>query len=151
MANICTNVITLHGDPDKIKTTFMRLKLSCATPGQDNELFDFEHYVPIVAWEYDNALATWGTKLRPDTPVFSYRPRCVKIDFGTAWSPSNLHVFQRICEEHEVKTAEYYYFEPGNEIYGFYKFRNGQYSAMSSREGESSRLRRQVLRGMKSF
>lgn len=112
MPNWCMNtVIAKHSDPAKMEALKEALK---------KEIF-FEHILPIGEWEYDKALATWGTKWEASGISWTHfntdGRNHLDISFESAWSPPE-YIYQQMIADGWDVTA--YFYEPGMGFVGKY-------------------------------
>ena len=78
MPNWCANKVSLsHSDPAMIDKIVASIKGGL-----------FESFAPIGEWDYDKAVATWGTKWDVDDIMHNREsPNDIYLNFDTAWGP----------------------------------------------------------------
>jgi hypothetical protein len=117
MPNWNNNTITITGPTDKISALW-----AAAQPveGKDGSLL--EAMVPIGEWDYDRAVAAWGTKWDLNLEGLEFND----LGDGTAqitgwadsaWSPP-IEAFQTYSKANEDVSLEIKYFEPGMSFIG---------------------------------
>ena len=121
MPNWCNNSITIKGPADKIRA------LWAASQDKDTRLL--EAMVPVGEWDYDRAVAAWGTKWDISNEGLEFE----ELSDGTAaitgwadsaWSPP-LEAFQTYANANEDVYLELKYFEPGMAFVGVWDSEGG--------------------------
>ncbi len=122
MPNWNSNTVTITGPAEKISTLW-----DAANSKADSGLL--EAMVPIGEWDYDRAVANWGTKWDVTTEGL----QLVLNEDGTAtitgyaesaWSPP-LEAFQTYANQNEDVYLELKYFEPGMSFTGVWDSEGG--------------------------
>ena len=116
MPNWCSNNIVIEGPKEKVEAIWSR-----ATDDTDEGLLTALH--PIGKWEYETALAEWGTKwdinMTDANLEISEDGTRIEGFFESAWSPP-LEAFNTFCEDMDGVYAEIYYHEPGMTFVGYW-------------------------------
>lgn len=123
MPNWCNNSITIEGPADKIRALW-----AAVTEGSD-EASLLETMVPIGEWDYDRAVAAWGTKWDISTAGLSFSDtgngRARILGYAdSAWSPP-ITAFQTYATANEDVYLELKYFEPGMAFVGVWDSEGG--------------------------
>ena len=122
MPNWNSNTVTINGPKAKIAALW-----AAANSKEDSGLL--EAMVPIGEWDYDRAVATWGTKWDVNMEGLEL----IDNEDGTAsivgyadsaWSPP-LAAFQTYAAANEDVYLELKYFEPGMEFTGVWDSEGG--------------------------
>ena len=116
MDNICSNYVSICGDPEEVKE-FVEFVESIDSEGKENH-FDFNKVIPIK--EEDSLSDKWGTSPAFDIIREDYEDGDPNCDwyFWTKWcSPAPIYIALRdkFPDVHIVWTYE----EPGCDLYGF--------------------------------
>lgn len=124
MPNWNNNSITITGPTDKIRALW-----DSAQPAEGKDGSLLEAMVPIGEWDYDRAVASWGTKWDISLEGLQFE------DLGdsksqitgyadSAWSPP-IEAFQTYAEANEDCSLEIKYFEPGMAFVGVWDSEGG--------------------------
>jgi hypothetical protein len=121
MPNWCSNSITIEGPADKIRALW--------AAAQSNESGLLEAMVPQGEWDYDRAVAAWGTKwdisLEGLDFVDNGEGRAMITGWAdSAWSPP-IDAFQTYANANEDVYLELKYFEPGMSFIGVWDSEGG--------------------------
>ena len=77
-----------------------------------------EEFVPLGEWDYNQAVAKWGTKWDiNDGDVIDRNENTITVGFMTAWSPPIYFYDELLAHGFEVQAS---YFEPGMGFVGRY-------------------------------
>jgi len=114
MPNYCSNSLT-------ITTSDKQFIQDAITAFNKDGLLEF--LVPIGEWDYDTAVANWGTKweVSGDGAEPIIQEDSVTFYFESAWCPP-IEAYDTLVER--GFGVEAYYFEPGVAFYGIYE--NGE-------------------------
>lgn len=114
MPNWCANHIEITGPEDKINKLYM--------DAQDGFL---ETLAPLGKWDYNDAVAQWGTKWEVDIDNLAVDVSMAKHNgtatlsgyFESAWSPP-MEALQTYLDKNPDCEGELYYFEPAMDFCG---------------------------------
>jgi hypothetical protein len=134
MPNWNANTITIEGPADKIRELWARAQrghqyVNAATGETEETSGLLEAMVPIGEWDYDRAVATWGTKWDIDltglelTEGDNGRAQ-ISGHADSAWSPP-VEAFQAYANLNEDVYLELKYFEPGMSFIGVWDSEGG--------------------------
>ena len=109
MPNWCSNSLTIKGDA----STLVALKKIIESDGEGL----LEAIAPIGEWDYDKAVAHWGTKWDITTEGLEYTDNgdgTAEITgyFDSAWAPP-IEAFQSLADDWDSCYIELLYEEPG--------------------------------------
>ena len=109
MPNWCDNKVIIEGPVDKI--------YDMVEPFKSNQLL--QHIVPLVDWDYDLAVNTWGTKWDVSDAEVSHNIEDGLIEgyFLSAWGPPT-EAFETYMSENPDVTINHSYYEGGNDFCG---------------------------------
>ena len=109
MPNWCSNTLVLqHTNPAMI--------IRAAEAIERGALF--EEFVPLNVWDYNQAVAKWGTKWdASNLEIIDRHDNSVSVSFDTAWSPPMNFYDELLAQGFEVHAS---YFEPGMGFVGRY-------------------------------
>lgn len=114
MPNWCANHIEITGPEDKINKLYM--------DAQDGFL---ETLAPLGKWDYNDAVAQWGTKWEVDIDNLAVDVSMAKHNgtatlsgyFESAWSPP-MEALQTYLDNNPDCEGELYYYEPAMDFCG---------------------------------
>lgn len=120
MANYCSNLITINGDPELIKiiaTDYIGLD-----ENDDSVEFTFEWLVPIPEEVQDDSyywrINNWGNKWCGDDAYVEIDDTQIYISVDTAWSPCDKWTY-KLIEMCPAVNIYHEYFEPGCAFIGW--------------------------------
>jgi hypothetical protein len=134
MPNWNSNTIYIAGPADKIRALWQRAQsghfYTNALTGLTEETGGLlAAMVPIGEWDYDRAVAAWGTKW--DISLDNLRllehtdgRASIEGTADSAWSPP-IEAFEQYAEQNPDVTAELEYNEPGMAFAGHWRAENG--------------------------
>lgn len=109
MPNWCSNTLVLtHVNPEMVTRAADAIERGAL----------FEEFVPLGEWDYNEAVAKWGTKWdASNLDIIDRYENSVSASFDTAWSPP-IYVYDALLAQgFEVHAS---YFEPGMGFVGRY-------------------------------
>ena len=109
MPNWCSNTLVLqHTNPAMITRAAEAIERGGL----------FEEFVPLNVWDYNQAVAKWGTKWdASNLEIIDRYENSVSASFDTAWSPPINFYDELLAQGFEVHAS---YFEPGMGFVGRY-------------------------------
>ena len=109
MPNWCSNTLVLqHTNPAMITRAADAIERGAL----------FEEFVPLNVWDYNEAVAKWGTKWdASNLDIIDRYENSVSASFDTAWSPPIAVYDALLAQGFEVHAS---YFEPGMGFVGKY-------------------------------
>ena len=103
MPNWCSNDIVISGPEDKIKDLWEAAQFKEGL---------LEAIAPIGEWDYDTAVAEWGTKWDVELHGLEHKPGEISGWFESAWSPPIEAIDTFLGNNPDCK-VQLKYFEPG--------------------------------------
>lgn len=124
MANICYNVLTVQGAPEKIAAFVKR----AATKPPDYEKINQDLYFGafLLPKDGENRTGLWGCKWEADDVNCSHTDGTVVYSFCTPWGPPDGWL-QYVVEEYPELTFKLLYEEGGCSLYGVLTGEEGAY------------------------
>jgi hypothetical protein len=134
MPNWCNDSITIEGPADKIRALWAAAQtghkyINAATGAEEETAGLLNAMVPIGEWDYDRAVAEWGTKWDIDLEGLEFvdggQGRAQITGWATsAWSPP-LEAFQTYASANEDCYLELKYYEPSMSFIGVWDSESG--------------------------
>jgi hypothetical protein len=134
MPNWNSNTVYIAGPADKICALWQRAQsghfYTNALTGQKEETSGLlAAMVPIGDWDYDRAVAAWGTKWDINTGNLQLLEHgngraSIEGTADSAWGPP-IEAFETYAMENQDVTAELVYKEPGMGFAGHWRAENG--------------------------
>jgi hypothetical protein len=124
MPNWNSNSINIEGPADTIRALW-----AAAQPAEGKDGSLLEAMAPIGEWEYDTAVAAWGTKWDVSLEGLEFVDRdngraAITGWADSAWSPP-IEAFQTYAEKNPDVYLELKYFEPGMSFIGVWDSNQG--------------------------
>lgn len=109
MPNWCSNTLVLtHVNPEMVTRAADAIERGAL----------FEEFVPLNVWDYNQAVAKWGTKWdASNLDIIDRSDNTISVSFDTAWSPPIAVYDALLAQGFEVHAS---YFEPGMGFVGKY-------------------------------
>jgi hypothetical protein len=148
MPNWCSCTTAIQGHENSGTEAIDKIEAAIRPFENSSELeWDFNSLVPLmedckpIGWNYNIAVATWGTKWVPVVRSHDRSGNSITISFDSAWSPP-LKFLKALCEALPI-TAAISYEEPGMQFAGEAEYKHageGQVEIIKEEEWETQSL-----------